>query len=98
MATADRNWSRGRTASVHETRHDPDDSAALSETVIDAVAAAEGVDPTDSDLELYQAVDLEALDVLFERRSGDGRWRFEFSIDDLLVVVEGAGTVRVYER
>ncbi|WP_115863238.1 HalOD1 output domain-containing protein [Halorussus litoreus] len=98
MATADGDRSRDGKRSVHEMRHDRDGPAALSETVIDAVAAAEGVDPTDSDLELYQAVDLEALDALFDRRSDDRRWRFEFGIDDYLVVVEGSGTVTVYDR
>lgn len=98
MATADSNRSRCGTGPVHETRHDPDGPTTLGETVIDAVATAEGVDPTDSDLELYRAVDLEALDALFERRSGDGRWRFEFSVGDRLVVVEGNGLVTVYDQ
>ena len=98
MATANGNWSADGPASTYETRHDSDGPAALSETVIEAVAAAEGVDPTDCDLELYEAVDLEALDALFERRSEDGRWRFEFSVDRYLVVVEGCGRVAVYEE
>ena len=46
------------------------------------------MDPTDSDLELYRAVDLEVLDALFERRPSDSRWRFEFSVGDRLVAGE----------
>ncbi|UPV75872.1 hypothetical protein M0R89_07380 [Halorussus limi] len=82
---------------VHETRHDGD-AVSISETIIEAVAAAEGVDPTDRDLQLYEAVDLEALDALFDRRSSDGHWQFEFSVDDYLVVVTGDGNVSVWER
>jgi hypothetical protein len=98
MSTVDGNRPRDGRTPAHETRHDLDGPAAISQTVIEAVAAAEGVDPTDCDLELYEAVDLEALDALFDRRSRDGRWRFEFSIDDYLVVVAGDGNVTVCEN
>ncbi|NHN60789.1 MULTISPECIES: HalOD1 output domain-containing protein [Halorussus] len=98
MATADGNTLRSGQTPIHETFHDTAGDASLSETVIDAVAAAEGVDPTDADFELYEAVDLEALDALFERRSRDGRWRFEFTIDGLLVTVDGDGRIAVWER
>ncbi|NEU58426.1 HalOD1 output domain-containing protein [Halorussus sp. MSC15.2] len=98
MATAHDDRPRRERSVAYETTHDADGSAALSETVIDAVATAHGVDPTDCDLELYDAVDLEALDALFERRSSDGHWQFEFSIDDYLVVVTGAGRVAVWEN
>ena len=97
MATADGNPPYSGQNQLYETLHDAG-GASLSETVIDAVAAAEGVDPTDADFELYEAVDLEALDALFERRSRDGRWRFEFTIDGLLVAVAGDGRVTVWER
>lgn len=97
MSTVDKDTSSGSSIPIHEAHYDPTGEGELSGTVIEAVAAAEGVDPTDCDLELYEAVDLEALDMLFERRSRDGRWRFEFSIGDHLVVVEGDGTVTIYE-
>ena len=82
---------------MHEARHDLDGAAPISATVIDAIAATEGVDPTDSDLELYDVIDLEALDVLFERRSFDDHWRFEFTARDHVVVVHGDGRVAVFE-
>ena len=95
MSTIDSERSCTGSVPVHEAHHDPTGEGALSATVIEAVAAAKGVDPTDCDLKLYEAVDLEALDALFEGRSRDGRWRFEFSIGDHLVVVEGDGRITV---
>jgi hypothetical protein len=86
------------TIPTYETCHDFDGAASLSETVIDAIATAEGVDPMSFDLELYEAVDLEALDALFDRRSPDGHWRFEFSVESYLVVVAGDGNVSVCEN
>lgn len=83
---------------VHETHYDTDVSSALSETVVEAIATAKGVDPIDCDLQLYEAVDLEALDTLFDRRAPDSHWRFEFSIEGYLVVVTGDGTVAVFEH
>lgn len=97
MATADRNRP-GRGAPVHETRHGFDAETPISATIIDAVAAAAGVDPTDRDLQLYDAVDLDALDALFERRSVGDRWRFEFGVREYAVVIEGDGRVAVYDR
>jgi hypothetical protein len=98
MSTVDGDRPREGANPAHETCHDLDGPAALSETVIEAIATAEGVDPTDCDLELYEAVDLEALDTLFDRRSPEDHWRFEFSIDDYLVVVAGDGNVTVCEN
>jgi hypothetical protein len=97
MSTVNSDRLRVGSVPVHKAHHDPTGEEPLSATVIRAVAAAKGVDPTDCDLELYEAVDLEALDTLFEGRSRDGRWRFEFSIADHLVVVEGDGSVTIYE-
>jgi hypothetical protein len=98
MATADGDRSHPCESTAYETSHDADGEAALSETIIFAVATADGVDPIESDLQLYDAVDLEALDALFERRSPDDHWRFEFSVEDYLVVVEGNGDVTVCDR
>ncbi|MFC7081757.1 HalOD1 output domain-containing protein [Halorussus caseinilyticus] len=97
MATADGNRSRTERDPAYETRHETGGEASLSETIIDAVATAEDVDPTSCDLGLYEAVDLEALDTLFDRRSADDHWRFEFAIDEFLVTVTGDGRVTVCE-
>ncbi|WP_137286565.1 HalOD1 output domain-containing protein [Halorussus salinisoli] len=97
MATADGNRPHTKRDLAYETRHDIGGEASLSETVIDAVATAENVDPTSCDLGLYESVDLEALDALFDRRSSDDHWRFEFSVDEYLVTVTGDGRVTVCE-
>ena len=96
MATADGNRLRREGVPVYEAHRDGD--APISQTIIEAVASVEGVDPTDRDLELYEAVDLEALDTLFDRRSSDAHWQFEFTIDGYLVAVTGEGRVSVWER
>lgn len=95
MATADGDGSVRCGAPVHEARHDLGGEAPVSATVIEAIAAAEDVDPTDSDLELYDTIDLEALDVLFERRSFDDHWHFEFAVRDYVIVIHGDGRVMV---
>jgi hypothetical protein len=81
---------------MYSTAHDAE--TPISQTIIEAVATVEGVDPLDCDLELYEAVDLEALDALFEHRSSDDHWRFEFAIDEYVVVVEADGDVTICER
>ena len=98
MSTADGDRPPRGGAATYETSHDAEGEAALSQTIIYAIAGAEGVDPIECDLELYDAVDLEALDALFEHRSPDDHWRFEFSVDEYVVTVEGNGDVTVYEK
>lgn len=96
MATAERNQSRRGGTLVSETYRGTEEADSLTAAIIDAVAAAAGVDPTDHDLGLYEAVDLEALEALFARQSDD--CRFEFSVEEYRVVVEGDGHVVVFEE
>ncbi|WP_162224633.1 HalOD1 output domain-containing protein [Halorussus amylolyticus] len=98
MATADGNDSRCGSSLACELHHDLDGDRPISATIIDAVAAAEGVDPTDCTVELYEVIDLEAFDVLFERRSLDDHWRFEFTVSEYRVVIDGRGRVAVHDR
>ena len=62
-----------------------DDSRTVSETVIDAVAAIQNLDPTDTRIPLDESVDPDALDAIFED-TFDGRTRY-----DGRVVFEVAG-------
>ena len=96
MATVDDDRPYGEPAPIHEAHHDADDS--LSVTIIDALASVEGVDPTDTDLRLYDEIDLEALDALFRRDSGAGHWRFEFSVLEYRVIVDADGHISIFER
>lgn len=69
----------------------------VSEEVISAVANAKGVDPIDL-VPLYEVVDPDALDALFEE-GGFGRPgspdRVEFVYSDCEVVIGGDGSVTV---
>ncbi|WP_254280112.1 HalOD1 output domain-containing protein [Haloarcula marina] len=59
----------------------------LSETVVEAVAAAEGVDPTDLSETLYPAINADALDVLFVESSGSVT--FEYNGYEITVASDG---------
>lgn len=62
----------------------------MSAAVVDAIAAADGVEPTDLE-PLYEAVDPEALDDLF--RTSPGSVTFEFN--GYRVTVTSAGDVEL---
>ena len=96
MSTANDDGPYGGPSPLYETCHDGDDRH-ISTTIIEAVARVEGVDPTSTDLRLYDAVDLEALDALFEQSGTDGDWQFEFSVHGFRIIVDGDGYVSVFE-
>lgn len=80
-----------------ETESGPRTDGLLSTSVVDAFSDAEGVDPADLDIQLYQYIDLEALNRLrrhFEDMNGSF-WSIEFSIEEYDVVVRADGTVSV---
>ncbi|WP_433626387.1 DUF7504 family protein [Halomicrococcus sp. NG-SE-24] len=83
---------------VHRVHHDLDSDQALSTTITVAVADAAGVEPSDIPEQLYDVIDPEALDKLFEPR-GDGTprrgGRLSFSLYGHHVTVNGDGTVTV---
>lgn len=62
-----------------------DDSVSL--TVIEALAEARGVRPMDIDTPLYDAVDPEALDALFDTDDATTSARVVFEIDEFEVTV-----------
>jgi hypothetical protein len=63
----------------------------LSYEIIEAIADAEGVDPLELSIPLYDAIHPEALDSLF--RDTTGHLTFEYH--DYLVTVDHEGTVEV---
>ncbi|WP_158058299.1 HalOD1 output domain-containing protein [Halorussus halophilus] len=95
MGTAETEVGYGVSAPLYETRHDDDTS--LGVTIIDAIAAVEEIDPMCEDLGLYESVDLEAVETLFEHRPSGERWRFEFTAGGYTVIVDGDGFVTVFE-
>lgn len=101
-AVANANWesllSPNRMAgSTFDTEPSPgiDQSTSLSEAVIDAVADAEGVEPTDLQ-PLYDVLDPDALDSLFQPHSHTGRsaqGQITFEYHDYEVYVNENGQV-----
>lgn len=84
--------------SVYRVEHDSDDPAALSTTVVHALADCMGIDVTDSRLSLYDAVDPDALDSLF-RPCHDGTPRnggtLSFPINGYHVTVDSSGEILI---
>lgn len=70
------------------------EGATASETVLDAVAAAERTDPSDLAPPLYSVVDPEALDVLVKSLGDRPGW-VEFVYRGHLVTVDGSGVINV---
>ncbi|WP_135302229.1 HalOD1 output domain-containing protein [Haloarcula amylovorans] len=63
----------------------------LSDAVFEAVAAREGIDPTELPEPMFPLIDPDALDSLFRR--GTGRVAFEYL--DYEVTVESSGDISV---
>lgn len=85
-----------------ESSPDPDVSIDIrhslkpSHAVVEAVSAAEGVNPLDLERPLYRDVDPDALDALFQDDSSVSSVQFDYHGYE--VVVSGEGTVSVCER
>lgn len=75
---------------------EPEDES-VSEAVVRAVADAEGVSPTDVTPPLYESVNPEALDDLFDSRSG-GHITFRYCGYEVNVHNVGDTTVLVRDR
>ena len=71
-----------------DEHYEPEGQQTLSETVVEAVAKAEGVAPTDLP-PLYETVDLEALERLFEQPGTDAVFSFEFETWNVFVAADG---------
>lgn len=83
---------------VHHVHHDTDDGVTLSTTVIEAVAAVAGVDPSRTRIPIEQSVDPDALDDLFEPSTDCGRdgGCLVFPVWEFTVVVHADGNVFVH--
>ncbi|WP_227374609.1 DUF7504 family protein [Haladaptatus halobius] len=83
---------------VHRVQHDLSSDRSLSTTVTVAVADMAGVEPSDIPEQLYDVIDPEALDRLFESRDdGSPRrgGRLSFTLHGHHVTVRGDGEVAV---
>ncbi|TKR26201.1 HalOD1 output domain-containing protein [Natronomonas salsuginis] len=93
MTMADRIVLRGCTP-VLDTEYDKSNNELPSEVVVDAVATAAGVDPLDLP-PLYEFVDPDALNNLFDNHGGDTNALLSFTIDTWNVFVRADGKIRV---
>jgi hypothetical protein len=80
---------------VYRTTHDPDGSATVSDTVIEAVAEVADVDPTTTLIPLADRIDPDALDALFANREGEVQ--LTFSVCGLEVLVQSDGRIRIVD-
>ncbi len=81
---------------VHRTGAESDSDGTVSSVVVEALAEAEGTTPTGLTTPLYEAVDPDALDRLFETGSASASGRVEFSYADYRVTVTVDDDVYVY--
>ena len=72
------------------------ENPSVSTAVIEAIADAESVEPTELDLTLYEAVDVDALERLC--RDGDESLVLSFEIDDYRIRIRGSNSVVVEPR
>ena len=75
----------------------PYPTESLSTFLARLVARVHGVEPTDETFRLYDLVDTEALDDLFDHAMTHARssWRFELEVGPETVVVDSDGFVRL---
>lgn len=80
------------------TSGSPPEGGSVSEKVIDAVAEAEGIDPIEVTPPLYEVVDPEALDQIFDPTAGSGplNGNVSFSYSGHDITVGENGEVMVY--
>lgn len=84
---------------LYRAYNDRDSDGSISDTVVEALAAVENVDPKNLDLRLYDSVDADALDCLYETTAErPERLRVAFTIDEYEVMVEDDGRLLVRER
>ncbi|WP_290819322.1 HalOD1 output domain-containing protein [Halovivax sp.] len=72
-------------------RSDRGDGATLSLRIVEAVAEREGTDPLELTEPLYDAVDPDALDALFEGLADDASLTFAYH--GYRITVDGAGEI-----
>lgn len=74
------------------------DSRSVSRAVIDAVAAAEGTPPTKLTPPLYDVVDPEALDNVFDGKASLGKVVFNYNSYEVSVEADGYVAVTDHTR
>ena len=81
---------------VVQAEFDPQRGATVAEAVVEAIASAAEVGPTDLP-PLYHAVDLDALESLFDADTGTGSGLYSFNYEQWQVFVSN-GHISVCDR
>lgn len=79
---------------VVDTRYDPEDGESPAMAIVDAVAAAENIDATELPA-LYDVIDTDALNRLFNSENIGTEAVLSFKVDDWNVFVSSDGRIRV---
>ena len=75
-------------AVLYRARHERNCDETLSDSIVEALAAVENVEPYELDVRLYDSLDPEALDRLYETTAeGSERLRLAFTVGGYEVVV-----------
>jgi hypothetical protein len=84
---------------LYRTAYDRDRDESISDTVVEALAAVENVEPEHLDVRLYDSIDSDALDELYQTTAErPERLRVAFTIGTYEVTVADNGQVVVRQR
>ncbi|MFC4550063.1 MULTISPECIES: HalOD1 output domain-containing protein [Halorussus] len=82
----------------HRSRYDPAQTDEVSVKICEALADVEGVDITELDVNLYEQIDVDAVDALFQNASPDQDWHLELTVEQYTVSVHSDGRIYVSPR
>ena len=97
MASSPGAYTRGPGDRPIRVTLDAEHGDAVSVALVEAIAARQGVDPTEADFHLGEYVDANALDALYRhaRANADASWSLEFDVDGHAVTVDSDGRITV---
>lgn len=73
-----------------------DEFSSFSTAIVKAIAAVKNVEPSEVDVRLYDHVNPDALDALYQHADRtNSPWELEFSITDLHITVRSTGEVKL---
>ncbi|MEF8814359.1 MAG: HalOD1 output domain-containing protein [Halovenus sp.] len=97
MATSTADGDTGDREHTYRTQTDATGRDSFALSLIRALAAAKGTEPTDLSLDIYEHIDTDALEQLARhaRETDSVTWRLEFAVEDQTITVSSDGWVEV---
>jgi hypothetical protein len=83
------------TQALYRTYHNPAQSDPLSTTLFEALAVVEGVAPENLPIRLYDHIDVDAIDALFNAANPDTQWQLTLTINRYTVTAHADGEIVV---